>query len=231
MMKRKQFLGALAKASGIIVGLPVLIDSCSKDDDVVISDTVADCEIAPTETRGPFPNKTPADLVRENIVSDRIGVALLIELTIQQKSNNCLPLTDAIVDVWQCDSQGRYSEYGGTRMQSKNLTQVHFLRGRQSSNALGRVDFISIYPGWYRGRAPHIHLEVFDSNGHSLKVTQIAFPDDISNAVYTTANYNGAADTPNTRDGIFSNSLEGNMADEITGSVTDGYTLKKTIVV
>ena len=38
------------------------------------------------------------------------------------------------------------------------------------------MTFTTVYPGWYQGRATHIHVEV-TRNGQSLKVTQIAFPD------------------------------------------------------
>ena len=93
------------------------------------------------------------------------------------------------------------------------------------------MSFLSIYPGWYRGRAPHIHLEVLDQNENSLKVTQIAFPEDVSDEVYSTTNYNGTADTSNTQDGIFRDSLEYNMLDSITGNTTDGFTLTKTIII
>jgi hypothetical protein len=40
----------------------------------------------------------------------------------------------------------------------------------------------------------------------------------------------GTADTPNTRDNIFADSLSDQMA-AITGNIRDGFTLTKTIVV
>ncbi|MCB0629913.1 MAG: hypothetical protein KDD15_09275 [Lewinella sp.] len=132
------------------------------------------------------------------------------------------------VDVWHCDSDGNYSEYGGTQMQQTNYTNVHFLRGRQTTDANGQASFISIYPGWYQGRAPHIHVEVLDTNENSLMVTQIAFPEDISQTVYATDNYNGIYDTSNAQDNIFADSLDGNMC-TISGNTTDGYTLTHTI--
>ncbi len=70
-----------------------------------------------------------------------------------------------------------------------DYTSVHFLRGRQTSNSSGEVSFISIYPGWYQGRAPHVHVEVLSSSGTSLLVTQIAFPETISSEVYSSTNY------------------------------------------
>lgn len=191
-----------------------------------------DCSISPRETRGPFPTKTPTQLVQASIKSDRSGIALLINLTIVDKSNNCKPLPGAIVDVWHCDKDGNYSEYGSNFLQRKDFTSEHFLRGRQAADANGRASFISIYPGWYPGRAPHIHLEIFDKSGKSLLVTQVAFPEDISSKVYSSPLYaaRGETDTPNRRDNIFADSLDEQMA-TVTGNIKDGFILSKTIVV
>jgi hypothetical protein len=74
-------------------------------------------------------------------------------------------------------------------------------------------------------------VEVLDDNESSLRVTQIAFPDDICNHVYATSEYQGTADTANLKDGIFRDSLDHNMADEVVGNVMEGYQLLKTIAV
>ncbi|SFU46090.1 Dioxygenase [Pustulibacterium marinum] len=244
-MKRKDFLRKGIVGLGTIVALPTVINGCSKDDDgLATGDTSAStsddddssgssdsCELSPSETAGPFPIVTPADLVRANIVSDRDGVALLITLTIQDKSDDCNALEGVYVDIWHCDSEGNYSEYGGTQMQQTDYTDKHFLRGRQLTDRNGQVSFISIFPGWYSGRAPHIHVEILDTDENSLRVTQIAFPEDTVETVYATSRYNGTPDTANENDNVFSDSLGGNMVDSLTGNTTDGYTLLKTIVV
>ncbi|KJD34463.1 intradiol ring-cleavage dioxygenase [Tamlana nanhaiensis] len=240
-MKRKDFFKKGLAGLGTIVAVPALLSACSTEDSEDIkntndsndtgSETDGDCSLSPSETAGPFPIKTPSDLVRENIIGDRSGVALLITLTIQDQSDDCEPLSGVYVDLWHCDAQGDYSEYGGTGMQSTNYTNNHFLRGRQTTDANGQASFISIFPGWYNGRAPHIHIEVLDQNENSIRVTQIAFPKDICDTVYATSDYNGEANTLNESDNVFSDSLDGNMLDSITGNTTDGYTLLKTITV
>ena len=231
-MDRKKFLKKGLAGLGTIVALPAFASSCSeKEGDNSLDFSAGECDLSPRETAGPFPNKTPADLARENIISDRTGVPLLISLTIVDQSNDCGPLAAVFVDVWHCDAQGYYSQYGGSGLQPTDLTDKDFLRGRQTTDANGQVSFISIFPGWYPGRAPHIHLEVRDASENSIRVSQIAFPKDICDTVYAINGYKGEADTLNTRDGVFNNSLEGNMADKLSGNITDGYTLKKTIIV
>ena len=234
-MDRKKFLrnGILGIAS--LATASTILEACSKNDngsDDTDSSGDGSCSVSPSETKGPFPIKTPSQLVLENIKSDRVGVALLINLVIENKNNNCAPLAGVLVDVWHCDKDGNYSEYGGTSMQQADYTSVHFLRGRQTTNAKGEVSFISIYPGWYQGRAPHVHVEVLSAGGSSLLVTQIAFPENVSSTVYSSTNYaaHGQADTANTKDNVFSDSLADELA-TLTGNLTDGYTLSKTITV
>lgn len=230
-MKRKDFLKNSLLGMSAVVAIPTAITACSKDDTNTEPDSSGSCDLSPRETAGPFPIKSPADLVRENIIGDRSGVAMLINLTVVDQSNNCEPMAGVLVDIWHCDAMGRYSEYGGTQMQQTNYTNNHFLRGRQTTNGNGQASFISIFPGWYSGRAPHIHVEVLSSSENSIRVTQIAFPKNVCDTVYATSDYNGEANTLNERDNVFSDSLEGNMLDSIEGNTTDGYTLIKTIVV
>jgi protocatechuate 3,4-dioxygenase beta subunit len=224
-MERKQFLKSLGMSSLI---LP-LINACSKDDDP----SSGACTVSPTETAGPFPTKNPSSLEMMDIRSDRTGVAFTVKITIQDKNNNCAALEDAVVDIWHCDKDGNYSEYGGTSMQSTDYTAVHFLRGRQTTDSDGLAAFTSIFPGWYSGRAPHIHVHIYNASGTSLLVTQIAFPTDVCNTVYTTATQyytKGTQDTSNASDNVFSNSLAAELA-TVTGNITDGYVLTHTIVV
>lgn len=229
-MKRKEFLTKGIVGLGGVVALTSVIAS-KKSDGNTKKETAEGCAISPKETKGPFPNKTPADYVRENIIGDRKGVPMLMTLTILNKNDNCKPLANAVVDVWHCDSYGNYSEYGDNRMQSEDLTEAHFLRGRQTSDADGKVSFISIFPGYYRGRAPHIHLEVFNAGQKSVLVSQIAFPEEICDSVYVTESYRGTDYVSNNRDGIFRDSLEHNMADSVDGNIKQGYTLLKSIIV
>ena len=233
-MDRKKFIRNSILGIASLATATKILESCSKSDNEETGSEATDgsCTVSPAETKGPFPIKTPSQLVLENIKSDRIGVALLINLTIENKSNDCAPLEGVLVDVWHCDKDGNYSEYGGTSMQQTNYTTVHFLRGRQTSDVNGNVSFISIFPGWYQGRAPHIHVEVLSASGSSLLVTQIAFPENIASEVYSSTNYaaHGQADTSNTRDNVFSDSLSDELA-TLTGNLTDGYTLSKTITV
>ncbi|WP_024771693.1 dioxygenase family protein [Aquimarina macrocephali] len=229
-MDRKKFLKNGMAGIGSIIAIPTLITSCSKnDDDSGNTVDAGSCVISPVETAGPFPIKTPTDLVKENIIGDRTGIPLKITIQVQNVNNNCGPLAGVFVDIWQCDAKGNYSEYSGQL--DGDFTSQKFLRGRQTTDANGNASFISIYPGWYPGRAPHLHLEILKSSGESLLITQVAFPENISKAVYATTNYKGDFDTSNTQDGIFSGDINRSIANSVTGNTTDGYILTETIKV
>lgn len=168
-MQRKDFFkSGLMTALGFTAIAP-LAYSCNKE--TVVDPTgeetgtgtgtgTTTCTTSPSETAGPFPTNTPSSLVTSDIRSDRTGTPLTIKITINNKNNSCAALNGAIVDIWHCDKDGYYSEYGGSGMQSTNFTSGHFLRGRQTTDANGLVTFTSIFPGWYAGRAPHIHVHV-----------------------------------------------------------------------
>jgi len=210
-----------------------MIGACNEDQLPEDDLTSGDCVTTPSETAGPFPTKNPSSLSIVDITSDRTGVSLTINITIQNKNSDCTALEGALVDIWHCDKDGYYSEYGGTGLQPENLTAYHFLRGRQITDNNGLAGFTSIFPGWYPGRAPHIHVHIYDSSGKSLLVTQIAFPTETCDTVYTSATQfytKGTQNTSNTSDNVFSDSLDDEIA-TVTGNINDGYVLTHTIVV
>jgi protocatechuate 3,4-dioxygenase beta subunit len=179
--------------------------------------TSGTCAVMPSETAGPYPSLT--DLFRSDVREDRQGTLMTLTLKVVNVSAACAPVANANVEIWHCDAVGNYSQYGSQGAQT-------YLRGVQTTNANGDVTFTTIYPGWYQGRATHIHLEVL-VNGRSVKVSQIAFPESINNVVHTqgvySANGRGTNPTSNAADGIFADSLAAELVTP-SGSVSSGYT-------
>lgn len=237
---RQFFIGATS--------VPLILEACRKKDvssgssDTGSSGTGSSgsCTVSPSETAGPFPTITPSSLVRSDIRGDRTGVGFTINITIKNKNNNCAALANAIVDIWHCDKDGYYSEYGGTSMQTIDFTSVHFLRGRQTTDSNGLVSFTSIFPGWYQSRATHIHIHIYNAAGTSLLVTQIAFPEGSASAVATVNGSDGVTYgytkgmtgyTYNASDNVFSDDSGGAELATVTGSLSAGYVLTHTIYV
>ena len=176
--------------------------------------TNATCAVTPTETNGPYPSLT--DLFRSDIRENKSGTVLTLTIHVVNVSNGCAAVPNANVEIWHVDAAGDYSQYGTQTTQT-------FLRGIQTTNGNGDVTFTTIYPGWYQGRATHIHVEVTMA-GRSVKVTQIAFPESINNAVHASGTYASRGTNPmsNLSDGIFSDSLSSEIVTP-TGSVGAGY--------
>jgi protocatechuate 3,4-dioxygenase beta subunit len=134
----------------------------------------------------------------------KAGVPLAITMKLSQVSgSSCTALTGALVDMWHCDALGVYSDIA-----QQNTVGQKFLRGYQVSDSSGNVQFTTVYPGWYQGRAVHIHFKVRTTPGASsgLEFTsQLFFDESLTDIVHAQAPYNtkGRRDTTNTTDGIY----------------------------
>jgi protocatechuate 3,4-dioxygenase beta subunit len=189
------------------------------------ANTSGACSVTPTETLGPYPSL--ANFIRSDIREGKSGLPLTLTITVVNANNSCGPVANAAVDIWQCDAQGNYSEYA---QPGYNGTGQTFLRGIQTTDASGRVTFTTVFPGWYQGRATHIHVEV-KIGGAVVKVTQVAFEESVIAAVYATGVYasKGRNPTSNSGDMVFADSLSSEMAAITGGDATNGYTATFTV--
>ena len=173
------------------------------------------CAVTPSETTGPFPSLQ--DFFRSDIRETKTGTVLTLTLKVVNVNAGCAAVPNANVEIWHVDAAGNYSQYGTQSAQT-------YLRGIQTTNAAGQVVFTTIYPGWYQGRATHIHAEVTIGN-RSVKVTQIAFPESVNNTVHGSGVYASRGNNPmsNLADGIFADSLAAEIVTP-SGSPASGYT-------
>ncbi|RZJ71923.1 T9SS type A sorting domain-containing protein [Flavobacterium sp.] len=234
-MERKVFLKNSLGFLGMAMLAPEMLKATHLTQASV--EEALDCTVTNSETAGPFPTINPSSYATSNIVGDRTGVAFTANIYIKNKNAACAAYQNCIIDIWHCDKDGNYSQYGGTGMQPANYTAYNFLRGRQTTDADGKVTFTSIFPGWYTGRATHIHVHIYTASGTSLLVTQIAFPEGASSAVNAvnaataygyTKGMNGY--TYNANDNVFSDGVTSEMS-AVSGSLSGGYTLEHTIYV
>jgi protocatechuate 3,4-dioxygenase beta subunit len=139
------------------------------------------CFLTPQSIEGPY--YLDPKLVRAQIAEGRAGVPLRIDLRVIDGAT-CKPSKRARVDIWHADAQGIYSGYEG-QGDNQNLSTVgqKFLRGTQFTNSEGAVRFETIYPGWYVGRATHIHFKVF-LDARNVLAGQMYFPDAVNEFIY-----------------------------------------------
>jgi protocatechuate 3,4-dioxygenase beta subunit len=184
----------------------------------------ATCVLTPAQTEGPYFVET--DLMRSDIRDGKPGTALTLDLRVL-RADGCSALPGAFVEIWHADAAGRYSGFGETEETGANAGDQRFLRGFQATDADGRARFQTIFPGWYPGRAPHVHVMVRAGEG-SLLTTQLYFPDEVSDAVYATAPYaaRGSQRTTNAADGAEEQALVGKVS-----AAGDGYSTAFRMVV
>lgn len=197
-MKRSDFLKGMA-AIGAACAIP--LDKLKAAPKPIRPEDVA-CWLTPSETEGPY--YFNANLVRQNITEGRAGAVL--QCVINVVDENCSPIPNVMVDIWHCDKDGVYSGYAG-QLGGLNTTGQTFMRGIQFTDANGQATFQTIYPGWYPGRAVHIHFKV-RVTGTTYITSQWCFDDGFTTGVYA-ANpsiytHTGSR-TLNTGDGIFGN--------------------------
>jgi protocatechuate 3,4-dioxygenase beta subunit len=171
------------------------------------------CVVKPEQTEGPY--FLDERLNRSDIRSDpadgnkvRPGVALSITLRVYRVDGQaCLPIAGALIDIWQCDADGVYSDVVDVSGQFDTRGKK-FLRGYQLTGADGKADFVTIYPGWYPGRTVHVHFKVRTNpdtaSGHVF-TSQLYFTDATSDEVFKTTPYSSRAarTTKNAQDSIF----------------------------
>ena len=204
---------ASARASATSAASAPAAASAAASADATASATAAGalptCVVVPELTEGPYyvdVNLERSD-IRPNTADGVVAEGAQLELgwvVSQVDGNGCLPLEGAIVDVWHCDALGVYSGVQGS-------AGTDFLRGFQRTDANGAASFTTIYPGWYQGRAVHIHFKIRtdpDAEAGFEFTSQLFFDDSLSQQVYATGVYaaNGTPDRSNANDSIFNES-------------------------
>ena len=171
----------------------------------------ATCVLAPEMTEGPF--YLDINKVRSDITESRPGAALALALTVVD-ANTCAPVSGAAVDIWHTDASGDYSGVSGN--------SGTFMRGTQVSGSDGVVSFKTLYPGWYTGRAVHIHIKVH-AGGNVVHTGQLFFPDAFTSTVYKRSPYSSrpGPDLRNAQDSIFQGGgAQSTLSPTVSG---DGY--------
>lgn len=175
----------------------------------------------PQQTEGPYfvedmPNRSD---IRSDTSNGSVEQGIPLRLVIHVYGVNdgsCVPLKGAKLDIWHANSQGIYSG-----VKDMGTAENNFLRGYQVTDNNGTVEFTTIYPGWYEGRAIHIHDKVRIFNGQEKELewtAQLYFNNSINEQVHEQTPYNshGPVKTTNEQDMIY------------TGASADGLIQKNS---
>jgi protocatechuate 3,4-dioxygenase beta subunit len=163
--------------------------------------------LTPTKEVGPY--FVEESLNRSDITTDPAtgiavaGVPLALNFTLLDEDNGCTALAGAQIDLWHAAPSGLYSDEAVEGTEGKK-----YLRGYQITDANGRAALTTIYPGWYSGRAVHIHARIRIFSGTTATydfLTQLFFDDALTNSVYTHAPYSSrpGRDTLDSADRVY----------------------------
>jgi protocatechuate 3,4-dioxygenase beta subunit len=168
------------------------------------------CVVKPEKTEGPY--FVDELLNRSDIRADpttgvvKDGTRLDLTFHVSRlNGSSCTAFSGAQVDIWHCDAGGLYSD-----VSANNTLGQKFLRGYQLTDSSGLAQFVTIYPGWYTGRAVHIHFKIRATTtaGANYEFTsQLFFDDTLSTQLFALAPYKsrGTRDTLNSTDNIYAN--------------------------
>lgn len=204
------------------------------EDDLVrlLAEQRVSCRLWAEQTEGPY--HRDLRLERRDITEGRDGLPLRLALRLLDAGTGS-PLVGTGVEVWQADRDGRYSGFPPFRARPGQVVTSEsvprdvvapsetFLRGSQRTDDCGMCAFDTIYPGWYSSRTVHIHLTV--GLGDRDAVTQLYFPDQLTDQVFASPPYAGrpARDTTNATDSIFVDGGRRTML-HLVGDVVEGLT-------
>ncbi|MDP9180789.1 MAG: intradiol ring-cleavage dioxygenase [Chloroflexota bacterium] len=184
---------------------------------------VINCAAVPALTEGPYfvDELLNRSDIRTDPTTGAASPGTPLDIAVRVFNGACSPLAGAHVDIWHCDAAGKYSDES-----ANNTVGQKFLRGYQVTDEIGAVKFTTVYPGWYMGRAVHIHFKIRTYDGSSQTsafTSQFFFDDAQTDATYQQTPYSsrGSRDTRNSGDSIYGQSA-GNTVLTLTPS-GNGY--------
>jgi protocatechuate 3,4-dioxygenase beta subunit len=162
-------------------GTAAMTDKASYPDPFTTAAT--SCVIVASTTQGPC--TTESNLVREDVSEGWTG--LPVRLALKVVDSDCNPLSGASVKIWHTNLEGIYSgetpNPGMCNDNNASYIAMDFMRGVQTTAADGTAFFDTCFPGWYSGRAIHIHFQV--SNGATTyRISQLFFPEDLTAEIF-----------------------------------------------
>lgn len=192
------------------------------------------CLLVATTTEGPC--NTSKSLVREDISEGLTG--LPVRLALKVVDSSCTPIANASVKIWSTRPDGIYTgETPNPSFCSENnqaAIATDAMRGVQVTDADGEVFFDTCYPGWYPGRAIHIHFLV-TVGGARTRISQLFFPETVTQGIFASHVDYAEFGQPNTtfaNDGVIGSIPQADRARLIcdVARMTDGAMLASKVV-
>ncbi|GKV96939.1 intradiol ring-cleavage dioxygenase [Pectobacterium aroidearum] len=160
------------------------------------------CPLTTEQIVGPY--FVDYKILRRDITESQPGIPLLLKIKVID-GVSCEPVDNILVDIWHCNARGKYSGWSFISPDKEATTDevgtvnrtdsTSFFRGIQPTDQNGVVRFTTIFPGFYAGRATHIHVAIRRPSKNPLEkehfafVGQLYFPEDLCRVVYNNEPY------------------------------------------
>jgi protocatechuate 3,4-dioxygenase beta subunit len=192
----------------------------------------ASCALLCETTPGPCTtSNTP---IRQDVSEGEPGLPIRLALKIVRE--DCSPVEGATVEIWHTHLKGVYSGQTPALDFCKNgdddAPNHMWFRGVQQTDANGRVNFDTCFPGWYPGRSIHIHVQV-NIGATAFVVSQLFFDEALTEeifAVHPEYKKFGQPDTIQSTDGVIVGA--GDLSDYVLdfAQMSDGAMLASKIL-
>lgn len=187
-MKRRHLITGLAALAGT-AGLGRVL---AQDTQSAVG--AGACRLTRQDVTGPFYVDFYPD--RANLMEGQPGIPLTLDFQVINVMS-CQPVKGAKVIIWHSNVDGFYSGVenpmlaaDGTLAGEKvDYREATFMRGQQTTDGSGRVQFVTAYPGWYFPRSTHLHVKVLPPDFGEEHTTQLYFPTAVNDVVYATEHY------------------------------------------
>ncbi|KAF3021015.1 hypothetical protein E8E14_011067 [Neopestalotiopsis sp. 37M] len=195
------------------------------------------CVLSPILTEGPYVWPR-SETLRQDMTEDQEGVPVWLDIGVLNMAT-CEPLKDVLLSFWHCNATGSYSSFTGLDPNTDfvellselgrnvgdfeiGVTDLHtddttWLRGMWPTDAHGMMEMKTVFPGFYAGRAIHIHVQAHTdwtlhdngtvSAGNIVSTGQLFFNETVSAQIMSLEPYASHTQinrTMNSVDSIFS---------------------------
>ena len=194
-MKRRQVLTGLAGLAGSAAAGRLLAQ------DIQSATGAGACRLTTKDVTGPFYVDFYPD--RVDLSESQPGVPLTLDFLVRDVLT-CKPIPGARVIIWHASAEGFYSGVQNPVLDAKgalsgdtaDFREATFLRGQQTTDGQGRVQFITRYPGWYFPRSTHLHIKVYPPDFGEEHTTQLYFGNEVNDVVYASEAYRHRGPNP-----------------------------------
>ncbi len=194
---------------------------------------VLSCALICETTAGPC--TTAVKLERKDVSEGFAGLPVRLSLLVVD-ADTCAPVSGATVEIWHTQRTGVYSGVTpnppACYLDDPEAATFMYFRGTQIAGADGRVDFDTCFPGWYSGRAIHIHFQVIRDD-KVYATSQLFFADELNAEIFGShPDYSefGQPDRTNISDNIIGNQADKSNYVLDTARMPDGVMLASKVI-